>query len=108
MGVLFFLLGFFTAAQVISYAFVAESSLPAMTATAVSAVSILAQGGYIVYQNLFSTLLLRHGDMHMMDGVPIYSLADYQVAAIILPIGLVLAALTLVRLKETHCRHVPA
>ena len=108
MGVLFFLLGFFTAAQVISYAFVAESSLPAMTATAVSAVSILAQGGYIVYQNLFSTLLLRHGDMHMMVGVPIYSLADYQVAAIILPIGLVLAALTLVRLKETHCRHVPA
>jgi MFS family permease len=108
MGVLFFLLGFFTAAQVISYAFVAESSLPAMTATAVSAVSILAQGGYIVYQNLFSALLLRHGDMHMVDGVPIYSLADYQVAAIILPIGLVLAVLTLVRLKETHCRHVPA
>ena len=108
MGVLFFLLGFFTAAQVISYAFVAESSLPAMTATAVSAVSILAQGGYIVYQNLFSSLLLRHGDMHMVDGVPIYSLADYQVAAIILPIGLVLAVLTLVRLKETHCRHIVA
>ncbi|HBI21601.1 MAG TPA: MFS transporter, partial [Legionella sp.] len=57
MAVLFFLLGLFTASQVIGYAFVAESSLPAMTATAVSMVSILTQGGYIVYQNLFSTLL---------------------------------------------------
>lgn len=107
MAVLFFLLGFFTAAQVISYAFVAESSLPSMTATAVSAVSILAQGGYIVYQNLFSSLLLKHGDMHMVNGVPIYSLADYQAAAIILPIGLVLAGGILFWLKETYCRHVP-
>ena len=106
MAVLFFLLGFFTAAQVISYAFVAESSPPAMTATAVSAVSILAQGGYIVYQNMFSALLLRHGEMHMVDGVPIYSLADYQAAAVILPLGLVLAWVILTRLKETHCRHV--
>lgn len=106
MAVLFFLLGFFTAAQVISYAFVAESSPSAMTATAVSVVSILAQGGYIVYQNMFSALLLSHGEMHMVDGVPIYSLADYQTAAVILPLGLVLAWLILTRLKETHCRHV--
>ena len=106
MAVLFFLLGFFTAAQVISYAFVAESSPSSMTATAVSVVSILAQGGYIVYQNMFSALLLSHGEMRMVDGVPIYSLADYQTAAIILPLGLVLALLILMRLKETHCRHV--
>ena len=106
MAVLFFLLGFFTAAQVISYAFVAESSPSTMTATAVSVVSILAQGGYIVYQNMFSALLLSHGEMRMVDGVPIYSLADYQTAAVILPLGLVLAWLILIRLKETHCRHV--
>lgn len=106
MAVLFFLLGFFTAAQVISYAFVAESSPSTMTATAVSVVSILAQGGYIVYQNMFSALLLSHGEMRMVDGVPIYSLADYQTAAVILPLGLILAWLILTRLKETHCRHV--
>ena len=106
MAVLFFFFGFFTAAQVISYAFVAESGPASMTAAAVSVVSILAQGGYIVYQNMFSALLLSHGEMRMVDGVPIYSLADYQTAAIILPLGLVLALLILMRLKETHCRHV--
>ena len=106
MAVLFFLLGFFTAAQVISYALVAESNSPVMTATAVSTVSILTQGGYIVYQNLFSMLLLWNGGMQMTDGVPIYSLGDYQTAAIIFPLGLVLALWVVMKLKETHCRQI--
>jgi len=106
MAFLFFLLGFFTSAQVISYALVAESSPPAMTATAVSVISILTQGGYIVYQNLFSYLLTNHGGMHMVDGTPVYLLSAYQYAAIILPIGLLIAFLMLFGLKETHCQHI--
>jgi len=106
MAVLFFLLGFFTATQVISYALVAESSSAAMTATAVSIVSILTQTGYIVYQNIFSALLLRHGEMHMVNNIPTYSLHDYQFATLMLPIGLILAILTLFGLKETHCRRI--
>lgn len=105
MKILFFLLGFFTAAQIISYALVAESSSYAMTATVVSVVSLLTQGGYIVYQNLFSILLMKHGEMQMIKGVPVYSLGDYQSAAIILPIGLVIAFFALSGLKETHARH---
>lgn len=104
MKVLFFLLGFFTAAQVISYALVAESSSPLVTATAVSVISILTQGGYIIYQNLFSRLLMSHGGMNMIDGIPVYSLGDYQYAAMILPIGLTIALLVLLGLKETHGR----
>ncbi|MFC3908096.1 MFS transporter [Legionella dresdenensis] len=105
MKILFFLLGFFTAAQIISYALVAESSPAAITATAVSVISLLTQGGYVVYQNLFTALLTSHGDMQIVDGVPVYSLADYQYAAMILLIGLVLALLSLIGLKETHGRH---
>lgn len=104
MKVLFFLLGFFTAAQVISYALVAESSSPMMTASAVGVISLLTQGGYIIYQNLFSNLLVNHGGMKILNGIPVYSLADYQYAAIILPIGLMLALIALLGLKETYCR----
>ncbi|KTD23237.1 MFS transporter [Legionella londiniensis] len=104
MAVLFFLLGFFTAAQVISYALVAESNSPAMTATAVSVVSILTQGGYVVYQNLFSRILMWHGEMKIVDKIPVYSFADYQTAAMIIPVGLVIALLAIVKLKETYCR----
>lgn len=106
MAVLFFLLGFFTSAQVISYALVAESSSPMMTATAVSVISILTQGGYLVYQNLFSSLLTNYGGMHLINGVPVYLLDAYQHAAIILPVGLFIAFLLLFGLKETHCRQV--
>ncbi|QMT61079.1 MFS transporter [Legionella sp. PC997] len=105
MAFLFFLLGFFTSAQVISYALVAESSSPAMTATAVSVISILTQGGYIVYQNMFSYLLTNHGDMQMVNGTPVYLLDAYQYAAIILPVGLLIAFLMLMGLKETRCQH---
>jgi MFS family permease len=104
MTVLFFLLGLFTSAQVISYALVAESSSPMMTATAVSVISIMTQGGYLIYQNLFSVLLTSHGGMHLINGVPIYHLEAYQNAAIILPIGLLIAFLMLSGLKETQCR----
>ena len=104
MLVLFFLLGLLTASQVISYALVAESNSSAITATAVSIVSILTQSGYVLYQNIFSTLMLRHGEMQMVNGVPIYSLNDYQYAAVILPLGLVGALLILWGLRETHCR----
>lgn len=106
MASLFFLLGFFTAAQIISYALVAESSPPAMTAMAVSIVSILTQSGYMIYQNLFSIILLHHGEMLMINHVPVYSLGDYQAASVMLPFGLGIAMLAIYHLKETHCRHV--
>jgi MFS family permease len=106
MAILFFLLGFFTASQVISYALVAESSPPAMTATAVSLISILTQGGYIVYQNVFSSLLAHSGEMHIVNNVPVYSLQAYQNAAVLFPLGLCLALFFIFRLKETHCRQI--
>jgi MFS family permease len=106
MTVLFFLLGFFTAAQIISYALAAESSPPVMTAMAVSIISIFTQSGYMIYQNLFSFLLLRHGDMLIINHTPVYSLGDYQTAAIMLPLGLGIAMFAVYRLKETHCRQV--
>jgi predicted MFS family arabinose efflux permease len=102
MMVLFFLLGVFALAQVIRYPLVAENNDPKMTATALSVISVLTQGGYVVYQNIFTSLLMLNGDMIMMKGVPVYSLADYQLAVLILPIGLIMATLMLVRLKDTR------
>lgn len=77
-----------------------------MTATAVSVISILIQGGYIVYQNMFSYLLTSHGEMHMANGTPVYLLSAYQYAAVILPIGLIIAFLMLLGLKETRCQNI--
>jgi len=101
MAVMFFLLGFFTETQIISYALVAESNPAVMTATALSVISILTQGGYMVYQNLFSWLLMKHGEVVVVDGLPVYSLADYQYAILIIPAGLCVALIALYKLRET-------
>ena len=103
MTFLFFCLGFFTSAQVISYALVAESSPAVITASAVSIVSILTQSGYIIYQNIFCYLLVKHGEMQIINNVPTYSLSDFQSATKILPIGLIIAAIALYGVKETYC-----
>lgn len=106
MMCLFFLLGLFTSAQVISYALVAESSSPAMTATALSVISIVTQGGYFVYQNVFSNILTHYGTANVIAGISIYSLNAYQHAAIVLPMGLFIAFLMVLGLKETYCHQV--
>ncbi len=105
MKLLFFLLGFFTAAQVIGYALVAESSSSTVTATSISVVSILTQAGYFVYQNVFSFLLTWH-NTKLNLGKIIYQLTDYQYAAMMFPIGLILAFILILGLRETHCRHL--
>lgn len=104
MKVLFFFLGFFTAAQVISYAFVAENTSATFTATALSVISILTQGGYVVYQNIFTLLLTSYGSAPEINGVPVYTQNAYTFAAIILPIGLLLAMFLIRTVKTKHGR----
>lgn len=105
MAVLFFLLGLVTAAQVISYVLVAESSLPVMVATALSVVSLFTQGGYLVYQNIFSKILVKCGGVELIGGTPVYPLASYQIAALILPAAFLISLMLTFGLKETFGRH---
>ncbi len=106
MLILFFCLGFFTSAQVISYALVAEISPAVITASAVSIVSIMTQSGYIIFQNVFSFLLIYHGEMQIINNIPTYSSGDFLFAASILPAGLIIAAFALFGIKETYCHRI--
>ncbi|MCH9757386.1 MAG: MFS transporter [Gammaproteobacteria bacterium] len=107
MGLLFFLLGFATMAQVISYALVAESAVPVMIATLMSVVSILTQAGYTVYQNIFSSILMKSGGMTLVEGTPIYPIASYQTAALILPAAFIISFVLVFFLKETFAKPQP-
>lgn len=104
MSVLFFMLGLTTSSQVISYPLVAERSQPMLVASSISLVSMILQGGYIVYQNIYSTVLIGHGGMQMISGTPVYSLGAYQMATLILPVSFFIAFLTILGLKETYGR----
>lgn len=100
MECLFFALGFFTSAQIISYPLVAENSPIAMTATCVGVVSVLTQGGFLLYQNLFSYVLEKklHGTASMPHA--------YDSALMLIPYGFVIALLCAILLTETYGKRI--
>jgi len=100
--VLFFLLGFITSTQVISYPLVAESNSRSLTATSVSVVSFCAISGYAIFQPLFGWLMDRDWHGVMVDNVRIYSSSDYQHALWIIPLGFIVALIANYFMRETY------
>lgn len=98
--ILFFLLGLVTSTQILTYPMVAENNPHELTAMAVSVVSIMTQGGPVLYQNIFGHWLEAHWDGRIVDGVPVYSWLDYQHALWIIPIGFIIAFICALLLKE--------
>lgn len=97
---LFLLLGFVTSTQVLSYPLVAEYNPPQLTATAVSVISIMSQGGPVLYQNLFGFWLESGWDGKIINHIPFYSVANYHHALWIIPIGFIIALLAVIFLRE--------
>jgi len=99
---LFFALGLLTSTQVLAYPTVAESNPAVLTATSVSVVSMLTQGGIALYQPLFGWLLKQHWDGQMQERVPVYSAGDYHLALLMLLVGVIIAFAAAYFLRETY------
>ncbi len=100
----FFLLGFITSAQVISYPTIAESNPPALTATSVSVISISTQIGFALFQPFFGKVLDSLWDGTKLNGVPVYTNHSFHLAMLILPISFVVAFIAATFIKETYCQ----
>lgn len=101
---LFFLMGFFTSAQVISYPVVTESNPAAMTSTATGLASFLIMMGPAIAQPLFGWLMDYNWHGVMENGVRVYSNHDFFVAMSILPISFIIGLLLSFFVKETYCQ----
>lgn len=102
-SLLFFLLGFTSSTQVISYPTVAESNPKLVTATAVSVVSFCCISGGAIFQPLFGWLMDLGQNALIVNGVHTYSAADFYLGLSILPIAFAVAFLAAIFIKETHC-----
>lgn len=100
---LFFGLGFFSSTQVLSYPTVAESNPAILTATAVSVVGIITQGGAAIAQSFFGYLLKQNWMGEYANQIPLYSAADYHHAFLMIPIGFAVAFVAALVIKETNC-----
>ena len=102
---LFFALGYFTSAQIISYPLVSESNPHQITGSAMGLASTLIMGG-LYSQPFFGWLLELHWDQKMVDGVRIYSADNFNLALSIMPIAFVFGLIAALFIKETYCRSV--
>lgn len=103
---LFFMVGLFTSAQVLGYPVISESNHPAFTSTAMGFASVLIMGGGLISHPLFGWLLDYHWSHLYRGGTPMFSLEDFRLALVILPIAFGLAVLFAFLLKETNCQSI--
>ena len=103
--ILFFLIGFVTSSQVLSYPAIAELNPASLTSTAVSiaSVSIMASGA--IFQPFFGWIMEQHWNHAMTaDGAPLYSSSDFMSAMMIMPVAFVLSIFIGWMIKESFCR----
>ena len=96
---LFFLIGFFSGAQVIVYALISESNPRHITASsqALSATIIMASGA--IFEPLYGYLLQYHA-----HGRQTYNASDFHFAMLMLPIAFVLSMIVVCFMKESKCQ----
>lgn len=102
--ILFFLIGFTTSSQVLSYPAIAELNPIALTGTAVSICSVLIMSSGAIFQPLFGWLMALNWDHAMLNDAPLYSASDFLNAMMIMPMAFVLGLIITFFIKETFCK----
>lgn len=103
--VMFWLLGFITSTQVISYPTVAENSPPYLTASCVSVVSLTTIGGLGVFLPVFGSLIDWHRGGALVHGQAAYSASDFHFAMWLFPICFVISLLAAYFVPETRAKN---
>lgn len=104
--VLFFLVGFFTCSQIISYPLITESNPRSNTGTSLGLASTLIMGGAGVAQQIFGHVIDYYWDKTMVNGVPLYSPSAYHAAMLIFIVTLVIGLFCALLIRETHCQDI--
>lgn len=102
--VLFFLIGFVTSSQVLSYPVIAELNPPSVTGSAVSVDSVLIMLSGAIFQPLFGWIMSLSWNQTMVDNAPVYSPQDFFNAMLIMPVAFVLGLGIALLIKETYCK----
>lgn len=102
---LFFVVGFFSGAQVIGYPYVTEHNAPKYTGASGALASILIMSGGFI-QPVFGWLLGYRGDYHYLKHAIVYTAADFKLALWLLPVAFVIAFCIILAMKETHGKPV--
>lgn len=103
---MFFALGFFSSAQVITYPVIAESNYPENIGTGFGMGSTLIMSGGAFLIPLFGWLLDLTWDGKMLGGTPLYSVHNFLFSLWSLPIEIMIALILLKLGTETFCKRI--
>jgi len=104
IGVILFVFGFFSSAQVIVFAVAREINSDKFSGTAIAFTNMLVMLGGVLFQPLVGVFLDTFWTGNVMNGIRLYSMGDYQIALSVLPIGLLLSVFLTFFLDETACK----
>ena len=103
LRLLFILFGMSASVQVIVFAVARESSRTAIGATAIALMNMLVMIGGVVFQPVIGMLLDLHWTGGILaNGVRTYTTSSFMFALSVLPIGVVIALITVFFMRETH------
>lgn len=103
---LLFVFGAFSGVEVICFAIGRENAPSHVAGIAVSVTNFLIMMGGVIFQPVVGSLLDCFWSGEMVNGIPIYSRENYQMALMLLPIGLLISIGLTFFLKETYCKPV--
>src|SRR3990167_1336640 len=101
---LFFLIGFVTSSQVLTYPTVAELNPIYLTSTAVSIDSICIMASGFIFQPFFGWMMDHARHHTMVNGAIVYTAQDFNHAMWIMPIAFIIALVVAFFIRETYCR----
>jgi MFS family permease len=104
--VLFLSLGFFSSAQVISYPAITESNPINLSSTATGLCAALIMGIGAIGIKLAGYILDLNWDGKMVNQAVSYSSENFKIALIIIPVGILVAFVLSLMVKETNCKQI--
>lgn len=101
---LFFLVGFVTSSQVLTYPLIAELNPIYLTSTAVSIDSLCIMASGFIVPPFFGWLMDHNGTHEMVNGAAVYTAQDFHYAMLIIPASFLLGLVITFFMRETNCK----
>lgn len=107
LGILLFIMGFFTVSMLLCFAINSEIHSSAITGIVIGFTNmVVVMLGSFIFQPLIGKILDLQWTGVMSNGIPVYTMAQYRWALSVLPLCQVLALFCVLNIRETRCKHV--
>lgn len=104
LALLLFIFGFSISSFLLCFTMIREINLPIVAATAIGFMNAFDALLGAISDPLTGKFLDLGWDGQLVEGIRIFSVSTYQAALLTIPVYLIISLLTLMKIKETHCK----